>query len=86
MAKKIENECYEKISGAGGPRWSEDEEVNFMDLLCSYNYSKRNFQDFEWDETVSDPNRIFGNNRSVSACKQRFTLDKIQEAYWNKII
>ena len=57
-----------------------------MGLLCSYNYSKRNFQDFEWDEAVSDLNIMFGNNRSVSACKQRFTLEKIQEAYWNKLI
>ena len=86
MAKKIEKESYEKISGAGGPRWSEDEEIIFMGLLCSYNYSERDFQNFEWDEAVSDLNRIFGNNRSVSAFKQRFTLEKIQEAYRNKLI
>ena len=86
MAKKIEKERYEKVSGAGGPRWSEEEEINFMGLLCSYNYSKRNFQDFEWDEAVSDVNSMFGNNRSVSACKQRFTFEKIQLAYRNKLI
>ena len=84
MAKKIEKESYEKISG--GVAWSEEEELYLMGLLCGINYGTRYFQDFEWEEAVEGLNNMYGNNRSISACKQRVTWQKIQEAYRQKKI
>ena len=57
-----------------------------MGLLCSSNYGTRYFQDFKWEEAVEVLNNMYGNDRSISDCKQRITWQKIQEAYSQKKI
>lgn len=68
MAKKIEKECYEKISG--GRLWGTNEELYFIRLIQSETYGALDNIDFE--ALATDLNRKFRNNRTPSACKARF--------------